>query len=270
MPAKASVFSPPHRTFQSTHLCHRLRCLSCWLKVYDLYAELLATSKHPSLDTFRFPRKSIFNTFSAHTLERRRSGFREFLRLLLQILRDGEEIPGLSQLLDLPPEALRPNLQSARQPVARNNPHQSSNTLPTCRHNTGNESSSSSSSSPTPPVPSSSPSSRNRRAHLSAEREQFDRSMAGAGARNLVSAKLSKNEEQKGRGVLGNIIRLFFTFLSVLSGYAVSASRGWVDYSHLSLARLFSVLAVMAVAVIFTIDLFFATRRPRRRRPAPP
>jgi hypothetical protein len=65
--------------------------------------------------------------------------------------------------------------------------------------------------------------------------------------------------------MVGNLVRLLLTFLSVASGYAVSASRGWVDYSHLSLARLSSVLAVLAVAVIVTVDLLFASRKPKRR-----
>jgi hypothetical protein len=39
---------------------------------------------------FRFPNKSLFNTFAPHTLERRRSGFDAFFKVLLAVVRDGK------------------------------------------------------------------------------------------------------------------------------------------------------------------------------------
>jgi len=41
----------------------------------------------PRVKAFKFPRKSILNTFSVHTLERRRKGFAEFLTLLMDIVK---------------------------------------------------------------------------------------------------------------------------------------------------------------------------------------
>mmetsp|Transcript_13519 Transcript_13519/g.20312 ORF Transcript_13519/g.20312 Transcript_13519/m.20312 type:complete len:276 (-) Transcript_13519:175-1002(-) len=40
---------------------------------------------YPEVEAYRFPNKSMFNTFSQHTKERRRSGFEEFLRLIISL-----------------------------------------------------------------------------------------------------------------------------------------------------------------------------------------
>jgi hypothetical protein len=52
-------------------------------EVADLHATLSTTCAHPSFQAFKFPNKSILNTFSSHTMERRRSGFEAFFQVSL-------------------------------------------------------------------------------------------------------------------------------------------------------------------------------------------
>lgn len=48
-------------------------------EVADLHAALYLVS--PAVRAFAFPNKSILNTFSGHTMERRRSGFHAFFQV---------------------------------------------------------------------------------------------------------------------------------------------------------------------------------------------
>ena len=221
--------------------------------MYDLYAELLAANKHPSrLDNFRFPRKSIFNTFSAHTLERRRSGFRDFLRLLFQAVQNGESVPGLAQLLDLPPEALQVNKPRSAQRETTFAFLNNDEAQPRCRSGTGSRDPVDFGGS-VPSTSSSSPSPGNHR-------ERLDMPTSAASTASLKRS--TKHSTQiNGRGIVGNLVRVFLTFLSVTSGYLVSASRGWVDYSHLSIARICVVLAVLTMAIVASVEFLFAARR---------
>lgn len=74
-------------------------------QIADLHATLLGTDKassssspnkkfsssmaikcrHPDFVSFKFPNKSMFNTFAGHTLERRRQGFADFFKVLLKV-----------------------------------------------------------------------------------------------------------------------------------------------------------------------------------------
>jgi len=50
-------------------------------EVAELHAALSTSCAHPSFSAFKFPNKSILNTFSSHTMERRRSGFEAFFQV---------------------------------------------------------------------------------------------------------------------------------------------------------------------------------------------
>ena len=56
-------------------------------EIADLHALLVRTCRHAGLAAFKFPNKSLFNTFAPHTLERRRSGFAMFFKLLILVVR---------------------------------------------------------------------------------------------------------------------------------------------------------------------------------------
>jgi acyl-CoA-binding protein len=79
-------------------------------EISDLYAALSASCKHPKLKSYKFPNKSMLNTFAMKTLERRRTGFVELFDLLLTIIREGRDEPinGLAGLLNVPPSWFRP------------------------------------------------------------------------------------------------------------------------------------------------------------------
>ena len=70
----------------------------------------------PELQTFRFPRKSIFNTHSHFTKERRRAGFEELFKLLLEV---GLERPLRAFLDGEPAAAPRKSAAARRAPRPR-------------------------------------------------------------------------------------------------------------------------------------------------------
>ncbi len=95
-------------------------------QVFDVYNALMVTCAHPQLKSFKFPHKSILNTFSAHTLERRRGGFNEFFKLLLLVIRDGdmEPVAPLSTLLSVPaPSLAQLSKRKVPPPTAVRRPH---------------------------------------------------------------------------------------------------------------------------------------------------
>lgn len=70
----------------------------------------------PELQTYRFPRKSIFNTHSHFTKERRRAGFEELFKLLLEV---GLERPLRAFLDGEPAAAPRKSAAARRAPRPR-------------------------------------------------------------------------------------------------------------------------------------------------------
>ena len=58
----------------------QLRCEKRYSDVARFHERM--KSDHPDLLAFRFPNRSIFNTMSAHTVERRRAGFAEYFAMV--------------------------------------------------------------------------------------------------------------------------------------------------------------------------------------------
>eukprot|EP01041_Mallomonas_annulata_P001295 gene1295-2504_t len=58
------------------------------LRRYSAFANLYSALKgsHEKLKTFRFPNKSVFNTFSQFTKERRRQGFEDLLKIAINLV----------------------------------------------------------------------------------------------------------------------------------------------------------------------------------------
>jgi len=77
-------------------------------EIYDMNFDILSNhvlqpNNHKKLKAYYFPHKSMLNTFASHTLERRRTGFAGFLKLLLEIVQSGDHgcVPHLATLLSI-------------------------------------------------------------------------------------------------------------------------------------------------------------------------
>lgn len=68
--------------------------------------KVLNSKHHKELKNYNFPHKSLLNTFASHTLERRRVGFANFLKLLLNCIKKGDTgcVEHLATLLAINPK----------------------------------------------------------------------------------------------------------------------------------------------------------------------
>mmetsp|Transcript_33068 Transcript_33068/g.33670 ORF Transcript_33068/g.33670 Transcript_33068/m.33670 type:complete len:297 (+) Transcript_33068:166-1056(+) len=85
------------------------------LRRYSSFAHLYKKlkSKYPKIQSFRFPNKSVFNTYAHYTKERRRQGFEDLLKLIVKIIPISKEVDDFLEL-----ELHRNKAKSIRQTIA--------------------------------------------------------------------------------------------------------------------------------------------------------